>query len=290
MPAFSAMKTALVLCDPVWSTGSMAHDIAAVLTDWTFTLHDWSLPPSKLPELGAFDVVVCMTMTCAARVPALRKATNAVHLLLHPNELHLPEVQALAVQPIGSGVFGAVSAECVQLGRTAFPRTKIMYAPVAARKARFVRGEPRPIKRVGFVGFSVPEAVQVTGDSKRPEMFLAIAHAAGLQPVFSGKRYNYETVGRFYADVDLLISTSSTDGGPLPPFEAVACGIPFISTNVGCVKDSGMPGTFSTVEEAVALIPKAMELFAAQWAIFQNVWSWETVAKNYWEPLLLSVT
>lgn len=264
----------------------MARDLAAVLPDWTFTLRDWALP--TLPDLNAFNVVVCMSLTCAARVAPLRKARNAVHLLLHPNELRLPEVQALAVQPIGSGVFGAVSAECVRLGREAFPRTQIMYAPVAARKGRFTRGEPRPIKRAGFVGFSVPETVQVTGDTKRPDMFLDIVRGAGLQPVFSGKRYDYETVGRFYADIDLLISTSSAEGGPLPPFEAVACGIPFISTNMGCVKDSGMPGTFKTVEEAVALIPKADELFKAQWAMFQNTWSWETVAKNYWEPLLLS--
>lgn len=277
-----------MLCDPLWATGSIARDLAAVLTDWTFTLHDWSL--SKLPDrLNTFDVVVCMSLTCAARVAPLRKAPNAVHLLLHPNELRLPEVQALAVRPIGSGVFGAVSSECVRLGREAFPRTKIMYAPVAARKDRFTRGEPRPIKRAGFVGFSVPETVQVTGYCKRPDMFLAIAHAAGLQPVFSGKRYDYATVGRFYADIDLLICTSSVDGGPLPPFEAVACGVPFISTNVGCVKDSGMPGTFATVDEAVALIPKADELLRVQWGIFQNVWSWEMVAKNYWEPLLLSV-
>jgi glycosyltransferase involved in cell wall biosynthesis len=41
----------------------------------------------------------------------------------------------------------------------------------------------------------------------------------------------------WYCQLDLLVSTSIIDGTPSPPFEAAACGVPFLSTDVGCVSD-----------------------------------------------------
>ena len=48
---------------------------------------------------------------------------------------------------------------------------------------------------------------------------------------------NRDTMVEWYRQLDLLVSTSIIDGTPSPPFEAAACGIPFLSTDVGCVSD-----------------------------------------------------
>jgi glycosyltransferase involved in cell wall biosynthesis len=46
-----------------------------------------------------------------------------------------------------------------------------------------------------------------------------------------------EAMVEWYRDCDIFISTSSNEGTPNPPFEAAACGIPVISTDVGAVTD-----------------------------------------------------
>ncbi len=41
----------------------------------------------------------------------------------------------------------------------------------------------------------------------------------------------------WYQGLDVFLTTSSADGTPNPPFEAAACGVPVISTDVGAVRD-----------------------------------------------------
>jgi len=45
----------------------------------------------------------------------------------------------------------------------------------------------------------------------------------------------------WYRSLDLFVCTSIAEGGPLPPFEAAACGVPVLTTDVGSVKDWKMP-------------------------------------------------
>lgn len=107
----------------------------------------------------------------------------------------------------------------------------------------------KQIKKIGFIGWNNP----VTADIKRPEMFLEIADAADLEPVFiTGKDYR---LGReIYDDIDLLIYCSTSEGVATGIAEAAACKIPVISTMVGYAKELKNICTFSTVDAAVNLI------------------------------------
>lgn len=257
---FGRMKTTLVICDTNWSTGSMARDLAALLPHRRFILHDWSTAP---PDLAGYDSVLCMTLTCAARSVIYRDAPNAVHVNLHPNEWALPEVRGLPyVRP--KLRLGAVSRECQKMTDAYFPHAHpAAFVPVAVHMERFKRRAPRIVlfdprrdapRRAGFIGFDQPENTQCTGATKRPEMFAEICQRACFVPVYSGKRFTYETMQDFYDSIDVLVCTSSTDGGPLPPLEAISCGVPAISTDVGNMHDFEIPGRFDDVTGAVKLL------------------------------------
>ncbi|WP_416149883.1 glycosyltransferase [Salipaludibacillus sp. HK11] len=55
------------------------------------------------------------------------------------------------------------------------------------------------------------------------------------------KRRSLKEMPAFYNSLDLLLITSSNEGGPAPALEAYACGIPVLSTNVGYVKEVASP-------------------------------------------------
>ncbi len=257
------MPTALFICDPKWSTGNIAKSLAATLPNWTIELRDWSLPfDDGVPH----DAVVVMSMTGAARNPHWRTPRIA-HVLAGPGEMDLPEVKALRLPE--NVVLAGVSKECADLLRREYPQCNRFVTPGFAHPTFFkFRSRPRqPVRRAGFVGFSITQNMQVSGSVKRPEMFTEICKAADVEPVFSEQHYAYEEMQKFYDSVDVVISTSSREGGPFAPIEAIACGVPALSTDVGIIHDMKLPGRFNTVEEAVALVHVAHALVPAQLAI-----------------------
>lgn len=150
-------------------------------------------------------------------------------------------------------------------------QSTVSYTPLAVWMQRLERRSPRPVRRAGFIGFPQAELVEVTGPTKRPEMFREICAAAGVIPVYSEKRYTYETMQQFYDSIDVLICTSAIDGGPLPPLEAIAAGVPALSTDVGCVHDYELPGRFCTVADAVSTLQHGIDGLAdAQYRLLAN--------------------
>src|SRR5262249_54756470 len=88
--------------------------------------------------------------------------------------------------------------------------------------------------------------------------------------------------------IDVLVCTSAVDGGPLPPLEAIACGVPAIATNVGNMKDFEIPGRFETVDEAVALLNGSLvDLAQAQYTLMQERVGGHHTAR-LWEELFLT--
>jgi hypothetical protein len=146
------------------------------------------------------------------------------------------------------------------------------------------------LRTLGWVG-------DYTAVCKRFDMFQPIISGTGLTPkaTTSSTPIPADKMDEWYSDVDMLVVLSGPDQwaetGPLPPFEAVACGIPVVGTRVG--NSRKIPGPkFDTVEEAVSIIndlkarPDAVrELARHQYAFVVANFSYDALAPM-WERAL----
>ena len=141
------------------------------------------------------------------------------------------------------------------------------------------------IKKVGFVGTHVNEGWTSV---KRPEMFFEICKQAGVEPVIiKGREHGKE----MYDDVDAVICTSTVEGLPTAFAEVVACKIPFISTNVGIVREYNNVKTFENIEQAVKIIQhlnkSSKNITEYVEKLYEDIIpfrSWENILSTYWVP------
>lgn len=227
-----------LICDPGWSTGSIAKDLIALMPHRNMVIHPWQ----NYSEFPKDDLLICFSLTSAARWPSTR-IPNAIHLCCHPHESVLPEFAA-HLRTGGNEFYAGVSRGCRDALRQVMPRSYVHLLPASARANRFER-RPRPNKRIaGFIGRPQATGIQITGGIKQPEWFNQLCQEHGLTPHFTHQNYSYETMQEFYDSVDYLFCTSSSEGGPLGPFEAALCGVPVISTPVGFWGECNMGGYF----------------------------------------------
>jgi hypothetical protein len=119
-------------------------------------------------------------------------------------------------------------------------------------------------------------------------MFFEICKQAGVEPVIIKDRKHGKEM---YEDVDAVICTSTVEGLPTAFAEVVACKIPFISTNVGIVRDYSNVKTFETTEQAVKLIQhlnksskNINEYVEKLYKDIVPIRSWENILSTYWVP------
>jgi glycosyltransferase involved in cell wall biosynthesis len=147
-------------------------------------------------------------------------------------------------------------------------------APLARREARAALGVPPEGCRVGWVGrLSVEKGADVllaslpllgelavgvsfVGSGPQEEMLRARAQGMGLGP-----RLTWHGVvpdaGRMLTAFDVLVVSSRTEGTPIVLFEAMAAGVPIVTTAVGGIPD------VVTAGEAVLVPSEQPEALAA---------------------------
>jgi glycosyltransferase involved in cell wall biosynthesis len=245
-----SIPSTLLIVDSNWSTGSIAKDLKYISKSRHIDYLDWGkyIEPAELNKIiSEYDSAVSFCLSSPHKWMTL-----ANYGVVCCGKI---EVDWIKNTGLLGNCFSAVSYEtyCELLKISSKP---VYYTPASVRLSRFVAQETRPIKILGWCG--VPASAQNFGgvDAKRFYMFEEIVKQTGLQYKVSNQDYTYDNIQEFYDSIDLLICTSSTEGGPLGVFEAVACGIPVISTNVGLVKECDSIYKFETVQQACDIIEK----------------------------------
>jgi FkbM family methyltransferase len=272
----------LLICDADWSTGSIAKDLKHISDKWQISILDWKNYTNQ-SELSAifseFDSIICFTLNAPTAWPILKK-----HSVICCGEVEFSQYNPNHLLPIAD-TYGAVSPT-IYTKLTKLSSRPVFYTPASARETRFKRdllvSTKLPIKRIGFVGPTTPNSV------KNYELFQEICTKSNTTGITAFQHYTYQTMPKFYKTIDLLLCTSTSEGGPLPVFEAIASGIPVFSTPVGLVKEMYSIPIFRTADQCVDLInsynepKKYLDLIDRQYHDFIGSFSME-VFLPYWE-------
>lgn len=117
-----------------------------------------------------------------------------------------------------------------------------------------------------------------------------------VDPKQHRRYYHHLNMPSFYAQIDVLVLLSESEGCPLPPMEAAACGLPIVASDVGQVREligrewivKASPRTdeglnlFKTKIGALANLPKARRdvgLGNRRRAVER--WDWRKIIKQY---------
>lgn len=108
------------------------------------------------------------------------------------------------------------------------------------------------------------------------------------------KRIEFRDMPRFYNDLDIFVCTSAIEGTPNTVLEAMACGVPVVSSDVGIVPDA-----FGTLQTEFIVEERDPREFATKVGRLlcnrqlrdrigeENVkqaesWTWKEVTKSWW--------
>jgi glycosyltransferase involved in cell wall biosynthesis len=275
------MKRIVVFCDNVgWAIERVHLDVAAQLkNDYVFQFYDAAcfvfdevLSDIKnsdlcLVTLGLFDAIVDM-------------------FRFTPQEL-----KKLVVVCHGFQEFTPIKAwsdhvtyGCVCDLLTPFFERPVHVVPNGVEVSLFFK---KPctgvIRTVGWCGRSATPC-------KRTHLSFEIARKSKL-PISIAENVDQKDMQTWYHSIDVLLITSGPEPyletGPLPPFEAIACGIPVIGTNVGNFLK--VPGPkFSTTDEAAAILAelkadpeRVRSLALEQYAWVSANWTYTTLAADW---------
>lgn len=266
----------LLIADANWSTGSISKDLQHLSKVWQVSIYDWkdyNYTVDLKQIFSEFDSVICFTLNASLQWPIL-----ANHSVVCCGEVEISNTIPHA------RAYGTVSPTIYEK-LTKMSSHPIFYTPASARIYRFPPYvSPKHIipTILGFVGPTTIPSV------KNYQLFKEICEKTNCNPRIAFKDYTYENMYEFYRSIDFLICTSTSEGGPLPVFEAISAGVPVVSTNVGLTKEMSTIANFQTADQAVDLIKSItknldtlMSYRDAQYKEFCKKFSMETFLP-YW--------
>ena len=173
-----------------------------------------------------------------------------------------------------------------------FPKSEVYLVSNGVDTEHFCPSAAPEVFTVGWVG-------RVNAAVKRFHLAQMIAKRAKvpLKVASFENRIPHELMPDFYHDCSLLLVTSETEAHPLPVFEALSCGVPVITTDVGDVREvisDGENGFIVPVDfgiddviEKINLLREDEQLYNtmrqnARESILQS-WTWHEVIEQYRE-------
>lgn len=215
-------------------------------------IHGFEVMISEQPLMTA-DTWVALRTSEAVFSPDLRRTVVCIHDLLFDNQMYRQNGSRRAVLRAGALVLShpdqrailtdeGISLEGIPILERPLGALNI-FTPRRQLPARFSVGwigREHPRKRLGWFVQAIlelglgPEQLQVAligsglGDA-----------AAGLRAdgvdcrLYDRDSHPISTYPQLYQNLDCVVITSTTEAGPLPLFEALATGLPVVSTPVG---------------------------------------------------------
>ena len=191
-------------------------------------------------------------------------------------------------------VYGANNKKIQKALKKKFPRKRVILLSHGVDTEKFA---PDPI---GHDGFVVLWAGAVSRASKRFRLAEKIVSEAGGKLKVAGRGQEgiyvpHDEMPGFYNSGDVLLITSEYEAHPLVAYEAMSCGIPIISTDVGDLDETvrnGRNGFIFRVDDDGKALLEALRLLKedgkfrkemgaeARRTILQK-WKWEDIANQY---------
>ena len=126
---------------------------------------------------------------------------------------------------------------------------------------------------------------------KRPDLFKEIATKSNCDFKFIFN--SPEKDNKIYKDIDMYVCTSTSESGPAGIMECALSKIPVISTPTGHAQNIKSIKTFTTADEATAIInklnssPQLLNDYIEEvYNEVINEYSWDVVTPKYWIPLI----
>lgn len=136
---------------------------------------------------------------------------------------------------------------------------------VVARNLEPVYDVGTALRALARIRVKAPHAhLSVAGSGPERARLEALASELGLQGAvtFTGRLENHQMVG-LYRDASVVLNPSLVDNMPISILEALACGVPVVSTNVGGIPDlvsDGMTALLVPPEDPDAMAAAAVSL------------------------------
>lgn len=253
-------------CDCTWSIGRVHRSIADALAHkYRFAFHH---DANFNPEMALRDLSQCCLCISTPNVMTgvagmmKRAGCSVSRLLLIFHGKHSPMNQILQNEDFDDVEFATISEAVVPED---FPK-RIHFTPSAMVPDQFKHRERSGvINRVGWCGNAYLK-------TKRVDWAHQICSKTKLE-LSMALQLPFEKMQSWYDSIDILIVTAGpscdAESGPLPPFEAIMCGVVAVGTRVG--NFALVPGPkFGTIDEAAGLIkelqldPQRMRQIAAE--------------------------
>jgi len=158
------------------------------------------------------------------------------------------------------------------------------------RRAR-LKGGDIALKALNIVNKEIPIHAILVSEGNAVEQFFRKAKPEFTYTLF--KDVNYKTIAKLYSSADAFIFTSYMESFGLPPLEAMACGVPVVTTDCGGIRDYAVdgynalivpPGDPEAVADAVLKIlrdDKLRERLVEHGIETAKQWTWDKVVDKF---------
>ncbi|MEK7104002.1 MAG: glycosyltransferase family 4 protein [Patescibacteria group bacterium] len=210
---------------------------------------------------------------------------------------------------IDLSLFGLVSSEIKEKTRDflGIPRNSLVIGSFQkdgvgwgeGNEPKLIKGPDIFIEAVSQLSKNYPVFVLLVGPSRG--YVKKMLSSRGIPYKSIGYVENFNEVASFYKALDLYLVTSRIEGGPQAILEAMASGVPLVSTKVGMAPDviiEGENGFLVEVEDVGQIVQKAkliIENQSLKQKLTENAlktakdYSWENISQRYLEEIYLKI-